>query len=1133
MAAIAKVLASIDGAPNASGGLEVPSGATIQLSAESTVGWTQATWEFFDYPEGWTAPDGWSTRADGTVYFDGYTPPAFTMPANTTLWGVWMLRLSVILDNDPSVIFADEATCFSILSPKGQRGIGARESEQFTSPTTRMKRWLRSLQKNAIALEAAIDAIPGGGGEVAGRLVKAMADANQTLSAAESAKPFLKTTGALTAVRTVTYAAPADDDEVTQRVVLNTCTGYSIKISVGVGNDVIVEPGSKALIMLADDGVYPIADLPLDPRDFGCPWNGVDDDTPGLQAMNDAIPVGVTKPVRVQLPKGQGYCASDLELSRPMLIDGHGMKYTGTANTMNGLRFAPMRQLVLHGSSSSPDGGRCDYGSIRRLNVVSLQPIPVASGGNWGPLGYQLSTSTDTWTQLSATVQLGSCVLKSGATVSAPSDYYGDGLTRNTTHRVMFRCTTSGTKGSAEPAAFASATVADIGTTISASSGTAVWTVEAVPKDYTNGTTIVTGERVIIPGRNGNVFEALNGGTTRALAYTTVDAASNGVTPPAGTIYVASVADFPSSGIICVVTTTGRQFVSYTGTATGPARFTGCTVVSNFKSPSEASPPSATTNGTMATGNAVTGPFPYVYAGVPVSCVASFLSPGYRQEFYDIQATTSGSTSLPLAAGTVNVGSTFGFSSTGTAYLWNGTAYVPFTYTGITATSFTGCTSGGSGTVASGSTVGQGILWKEIFGGLVTVLASTVELDGLFVAGSMGRGAWLTAGYLNSFSGGTNFCKVRNCEFYQCGAGIEINTFNCNGNDTSHCQFGFMGAGRTYVDGPDYLNYRSTVSAPTADWDDGKYGNGGTAVYDLGGGSSHRAHYSQFSGGAPYRSDSLVSNGVGVASTFDACMHEHPLGAIHMLGGIVSTVAYVHPDSTVPSRGANSTTGARNWKFVAPMKTAPSRRINVDVAQKNGVISAAWRCQMSDEGTALAMAPSDEWNSYTSGIPTKWWIVGQADSQGYGLTQAYAIARPGTSPTWPGGTAVDSNTLPMWILQNRLWIGQSMTTHPPSIGFGTAAPSAEYFRQGSLTWNRSAGLGGTFGWVCTTAGASGGTQVAVSAVYFRSSNPSGGSETWTAPAVVFNSSAASGQPAGWICTASGTPGTWVAMADCP
>ena len=44
----------------------------------------------------------------------------------------------------------------------------------------------------------------------------------------------------------------------------------------------------------------------------------------------------------------------------------------------------------------------------------------------------------------------------------------------------------------------------------------------------------------------------------------------------------------------------------------------------------------------------------------------------------------------------------------------------------------------------------------------------------------------------------------------------------------------------------------------------------------------------------------------------------------------------------------------------------------------------------------------------------------------------------------------------------------------------------------------------------------------------RTAAPSDG--YWYVGAVVWNSAPATGQPAGWVCTATGAPGTWKAMA---
>jgi hypothetical protein len=167
----AKVLVSVNGDPNVSGGLDVPSGAELTLTPESIVGWQRAVWEFYDYPEGWTAPPGWTLRADGIISCAGYAPPPITLPANTSLWGVWMLRLRVNeqATDDKNRIgdLLDDSTCLSMLSPRGQRDIGARERSHFTTTLTRIKGWLRSYQRNLRTIEAQLSAggaAPGGVG---------------------------------------------------------------------------------------------------------------------------------------------------------------------------------------------------------------------------------------------------------------------------------------------------------------------------------------------------------------------------------------------------------------------------------------------------------------------------------------------------------------------------------------------------------------------------------------------------------------------------------------------------------------------------------------------------------------------------------------------------------------------------------------------------------------------------------------------------------------------------------------------------------------------------------------------------------------------------------------------------------
>ena len=158
MAASAKFYVSVDGGANQDGGVEVPSGAVITFVPASTVGWLRQRWEIPDYPEGWATPAGWSLAVDGTIFSEDVNPTDITLPAATTLWGKWMLRLRVNeqLDTDQEAIddLIDETTALSMLSPTGLRDGGARETDQFCTPTTLIKQWARDYQRNLRALDA-------------------------------------------------------------------------------------------------------------------------------------------------------------------------------------------------------------------------------------------------------------------------------------------------------------------------------------------------------------------------------------------------------------------------------------------------------------------------------------------------------------------------------------------------------------------------------------------------------------------------------------------------------------------------------------------------------------------------------------------------------------------------------------------------------------------------------------------------------------------------------------------------------------------------------------------------------------------------------------------------------------------
>lgn len=160
---------------------------------------------------------------------------------------------------------------------------------------------------------------------------------------------------------------------------------------------------------------------------------------------------------------------------------------------------------------------------------------------------------------------------------------------------------------------------------------------------------------------------------TISLPATTIAAGSNGqVLLPSITanITVASTTGFTSTGQILVTGSNGPQLVTYTGiTAT---TFTGCLLG----------------NSTLSIGGAITG-LPTVAPGLLGTTI------------------TSGSNSIALPQATINVSSTAGFAATGTFTLNLGTGnWQTIAYTGLTTTTFTGCT-GGTGTMLTGQVVSQ------------------------------------------------------------------------------------------------------------------------------------------------------------------------------------------------------------------------------------------------------------------------------------------------------------------------------------------------------------------------------------------------------------------------------------------
>jgi hypothetical protein len=178
-------------------------------------------------------------------------------------------------------------------------------------------------------------------------------------------------------------------------------------------------------------------------------------------------------------------------------------------------------------------------------------------------------------------------------------------------------------------------------------------------------------------------FSAVANGTT--LASTTIAVASNAAVLPQATINVASTVGFYTAssgpaipGTILVTTSNGPQIVSYTGVGSATT-FTGC----------------SGGTGTMSTGGAIT-------AG-PV------VAPGSLGT-----QITAGSNSAALPQATINVLNTGGFPASGTFNISiSANNWQTITYTGLTTTTFTGC-SGGTGTMLTNQIVSKDFPTKAI-----------------------------------------------------------------------------------------------------------------------------------------------------------------------------------------------------------------------------------------------------------------------------------------------------------------------------------------------------------------------------------------------------------------------------------
>jgi hypothetical protein len=404
----AKILVSVNGAGNTSGGLEVPSLATIQFSPESTVGWTSCRWEIYDYPEGWATPASWTLGADGVIYSTSFTPALITLPNIAALWGVWMPRLMVNeqASSDTDLLkglLDQDTTAISMLSTHGLRDAGAREKQHFTTATTRVKNWLRGYQRNMRVMETAMvaagAAAPTGTGfprETAGAYDAAVIPETGTGDVVRNTTPLLKGTPGLnnpgnTFKYVLTAAAIAADRILNLPLLTATDTLAVLALAQTLTNKTMVAASNtitdtSAVVgdVLYHDGTrFARASAPIDPAEIGL-----------RLSLTTAVPVTTTDVAtatsvflvpyasgRITLYNGTtwiGKTTAEVSLALGTLTSGKNydvFAYDNAGTVTLELSAAWAGDLARTDAVTKQDGVLCKTGALTRRLIGTIRTI--------------------------------------------------------------------------------------------------------------------------------------------------------------------------------------------------------------------------------------------------------------------------------------------------------------------------------------------------------------------------------------------------------------------------------------------------------------------------------------------------------------------------------------------------------------------------------------------------------------------------------------------------------------------------------------------------------------------------------------------------------------------------------------
>ncbi len=141
--------------------------------------------------------------------------------------------------------------------------------------------------------------------------------------------------------------------------------------------------------------------------------------------------------------------------------------------------------------------------------------------------------------------------------------------------------------------------------------------------------------------------------------------------------------------------------------------------------------------------------------------------------------------------------------------------------------------------------------------------------------------------------------------------------------------------------------------------------------------------------------------------------------------------------------------------------------ITATLGNRDGKSAFTWKSGLESAPNHLTLSDT------LTGWPVGWWVTNWANSQVLGT-----FATPGPQAKWPSGATFGLGDQPCWAMKGIL-IGE-YNADPCMIDFGAAAPTAitKRYVKGSVRWNSAMVAGDPVGWACTVTG-SPGTWVAM------------------------------------------------------